>query len=292
MTADRPEDRTLGALHAWARSELRRAGIATAALDARLLLQAATGCDHADLIARPQSRVPPDADAGLRDRIARRIAGESVFRILGWREFYGLRLRITAGTLEPRPDTETLVDHALPLLRSAAERSGSATLLDLGCGSGAIALALLAQESRARAIGVDISEDALATARCNAAENGLAGRFKAIRSRWFDSVEGRFDLLLSNPPYIATRDIGFLEPEVRLHDPRAALDGGPDGLDAYREISGRGLEFLAPDGHLLVEIGAGQLEAVQAIFEGSGFALHGTRADLQGSVRSIAFRAA
>ena len=284
---------TLGALQDSARKALADAGIESAALDARMLVQEATGCSHADLLIRRQAAVTPEAAARLADWIARRARGEPVFRILGWREFRGLRLRLSPGVLEPRPDTETLVEHALPFLRDAAARSaGAARVLDLGCGSGAIALALLSEEPGAVAVGVDISVDALATARRNAAENGLAARFEARQSRWYEAVEGRFDLILSNPPYIATREIDSLAPEVRLHDPLAALDGGPDGLDAYREISARALEFLAANGHFLVEIGAGQAEAVRQIFAASGLELRSVRHDLAGIERSLAFRPA
>lgn len=281
---------TLGALQDSARQVLAGAGIESAALDARILVQEATGCSHADLLIRRQASVTPEAAARLADWIARRARGEPVFRILGWREFRGLRLRLSPGVLEPRPDTETLVEHALPFLRDAAARSaGAARLLDLGCGSGAIAIALLSEEPGAVAVGVDISLDALATARRNAAEHGLAARFEARQSRWYEAVEGRFDLILSNPPYIATREIDSLAPEVRLHDPLAALDGGTDGLDAYREISARALEFLAAKGQFLVEIGAGQAEAVRRIFAGNGLELLSVRRDLAGIERSLAF---
>lgn len=272
------------------KAELAGAGIDSAELDARLLLEAASGHDLASIFLRPDVAVPEDARRRLQDWVGRRIAGEPVFRILGWREFYGLRLFLSPGTLEPRPDTETLVEHALPLLRAAADRQGHARLLDLGTGTGAIALALLAQEPRAEAVGADISRDALATARRNAEGNGLVSRFSGVHSNWFEHIEGRFDLIVSNPPYIATREIGQLAPEVRLHDPFAALDGGADGLDAYREISRRALEFLACDGHLLVEIGIGQQEAVCAIFAANGFELLELRPDLQGTIRSLSFR--
>lgn len=279
----------LGTLHDLARKALVDAGIGTPALDARILVQEAAGCSHADLIVRPQTPVAAEAAERLRQWVARRIAGEPVFRILGWREFYGLRLQLSGGVLEPRPDTEILVDHALPLLRAAADAAGHARLLDLGSGSGAIALALLAAESRAQATGIDISDDALATARRNAAENGLAERFQALRSNWFDEIAGRFDLIVANPPYVATQEIASLAPEVRQHDPVAALDGGPDGLAAFREIARRGLEFLAGNGHLLVEIGTGQHEDVIALFERHGFVFRDSRRDLQGSTRSLAF---
>lgn len=280
----------LGELYESVFRTLQEAGIESARLDARLLVQEATGASHADLLARPESAVDAPAAGQVRQWTARRLAGEPVFRILGWREFYGLRLRLGPEVLEPRPDTEALVDLALPLLRQAVARTGSARLLDLGCGSGAIALALLAQEAGAEAVGVDLSAAALDVARRNAAENGLSARFTALQSDWFANVSGHFDLIVSNPPYVATGEIGGLQPEVRLHDPRLALDGGPDGLDAYRKIAQRALEFLAGQGHVVVEIGAGQAESVIAIFARAGFALVQQRRDLTGMERSLAFR--
>lgn len=288
--AERHAAQGLGALYDATRAQLGEAGIETAALDARIFVQEATGLDQTALLLRPETPVEDRIRERLCRWVARRLAGEPVFRILGWREFHGLRLRLSPGTLEPRPDTETLVEHALPLLRAAAGRQGHARLLDLGTGTGAIALALLAREPRASAVGADISRDALATARQNAEDHGLEARFSCVLSRWFAEIDGKFDLIISNPPYIVTGEILRLAPEVRLHDPVAALDGGPDGLDAYREISARALDFLAGDGHLLVEIGSGQQEAVRTIFEANGFEMLDMRADLRGIIRSLSFR--
>lgn len=280
---------SLGALLSEVRARLVRAGLETAALDARLIVEAATGFDHAAMIVRAETAVPAAARETALAMAARREAREPVFRILGWREFYGLRLSLSGGVLEPRPDTEVLVDLALPLLREVVRREGLADILDLGTGSGAIALALIAQVPAARAVGVDRSEDALSTARRNAADNGLAHRFVSMRSDWFAQVAGRYHLIVANPPYIPTEEIATLSPEVRRHDPAAALDGGADGLDAFRAIAGQAIDFLAANGHLIVEIGHGQSAAVREVFEHEGFRLNAAARDLGGHVRALHF---
>ena len=190
--------------------------------------------------------------------MARRIAREPVHRIIGEREFYGLPLHLTAATLVPRPDTETLVDLALPFVKETAARTGACRILDIGTGSGAIALALLSAVPQAIATGTDISAEACMVAETNARALGFADRFTAIRSNWFDAVSGEYDLIVSNPPYIATDEIADLDADVRDYDPLAALDGGEDGLDAYRVLARRSAPFLAENGAIAVEIGHDQ----------------------------------
>ncbi len=280
---------TLATLHRDARARLSAAGIADAALDARILVEDLTGTSCTDLLSRPDTVVPPDAAARLSAALARRIAGEPVHRILGAREFYGLRLTLAPDTLEPRPDTETLVDVALPHLARAADRAGSARLLDLGTGTGAVALSLLSAEPRAQAVATDIAPGALAAARANAVSLGLAERAAFVLSDWFDQVTGRFDIIVSNPPYIPSAEIESLAREVREHDPRRALDGGVDGLDPYRIIA-RGCDaHLAPGGVVAVEIGAGQGPDVTGIFAAQGYRLLENRRDLAGHERALAF---
>lgn len=287
MTA---EATTLGAAFAGLRRRFEAAGIGDAALDARLLLEAVTGMDHALLISRPETPVAIDERQRLEELAVRRIGGEPVFRILGWREFHGLRLGLSPAVLEPRPDTETLVELALEPVRAAAARHGHARILDLGTGSGAIALALLSREPRASAVGADISAEALATAGENARRHAFSNRFRTLQSDWFGSVTEKFHAILSNPPYIRRQDIAALAPEVRLHDPFPALDGGPDGLDAYRAIAAGARDVLHEDGHVLVEIGQGQADEVTAIFDLAGFRCHRRACDLSGTIRALWLR--
>lgn len=280
---------TLGELVTHARRALGDAGIADAALDARLLVEHFTGTSRADALLDPQRPIAPEAGRAVQAALDRRIAGEPVHRIIGSREFYGMRLALSPATLEPRPDTEALVDLALPHLRAAAERHGRCRLLDLGTGTGAIALALLGQEPRATALATDISAEALATAAGNADMTGNKERFRTLQSDWFSAVEGRFHIIVSNPPYIVSKEIGTLEREVRDHDPLAALDGGPDGLAAYRRIAAGAAAHLEHDGVIAVEIGHDQEQAVEAIFARNGFARIGASRDLGGIIRALAF---
>lgn len=192
-------------------------------------------------------------------------------RILGEREFYGLPLRLSAETLEPRPDTEILVDTALIYLRDLAKVQGHLHILDMGTGTGAICLALLSECPEASGVGSDISADALLTARSNAERNGLQDRFQAIQSSWFENIQGSFHAIVSNPPYIASNVVHDLAPEVTKFDPVAALDGGSDGLDAYKAIAKDAARFMKPDAIVGLEIGYDQRNDVTAIFEAEGF---------------------
>ena len=285
--ADLPS--TLGPLLRHVRRVLEAAGVAEAALDARLIVEHATGATRTDLLLSPGRAVRPEGARAAAAMLERRLAGEPVFRILGHREFHGLRLALSPGTLEPRPDTEALVDLALPHVRAMASRHGACRILDLGTGTGAVALALLKEEPLATALATDISQDALATAAANADMTGMATRFRTVRSDWFEAVEGRFHLVVSNPPYIASNEVELLAREVREHDPRAALDGGPDGLDAYRAIAAGVERHLEADGMVAVEIGIGQAHAVEAIFARHGFRLAERAEDLGGVLRVVAF---
>lgn len=280
---------TLGPLLRHVRTSLEQAGKPEAALDARLLVEHFTGTDRADAITDPQRSVSEEHAEAVLAALARRIGGEPVHRIVGAREFYGMRLTLSPGTLEPRPDTEALVDLILPFVRAAADRHGTCHILDLGTGTGAVALALLSQEPRAQAVGADISEDALATAAINADMTGNTGRFQAVRSHWYSEIEGRFHIIVSNPPYITSKDVLSLEREVRDHDPLAALDGGPDGLAAYRVIAAGAAQYLEEGGIAAVEIGHDQSEAAAGIFAAAGFRSAGSAKDLAGVVRALAF---
>lgn len=280
---------TLGPLLQHVRTSLEQAGKPEAALDARVLVEHFTGTSRTDAITDPQRPVSEEHAEAVLAALARRIGGEPVHRIIGAREFYGMRLTLSPGTLEPRPDTEALVDLVLPFVRAASDRHGTCQILDLGTGTGAIALALLSQEPRAQAVGADISDDALATAAINADMTGNTGRFQAVRSHWYSEIEGRFHIIVSNPPYITSKDVLSLEREVRDHDPLAALDGGPDGLAAYRVIAAGAAQYLEEGGIAAVEIGHDQSDAVGGIFAAAGFRSAGRAQDLGGVVRALAF---
>lgn len=283
---------TLGALLKVARARLAAAGAATPELDARLLLEHFTGATRTDMIARPEQVVEAAELAAVATALERRAGGEPVHRILGFREFHGLRLSLSPDTLEPRPDTETLVEAALPFVRDTAARSGKCRILDLGTGTGAVALALLDAEPAAEAVGVDISGGALETAMRNARELGLADRFSVKESDWFTEISGCYHVIVSNPPYIAASDIDALDTEVRCHDPLRALDGGRDGLDAYRTIAAEAGRYLEMGGIVAVEIGAGQKADVSRIFAENGFALRNLHLDLAGKERVLVLKCA
>jgi len=252
-------------------------------LDARLIVAHAVGCDPNDVVLH-EDRAVDDAVARRAMALAeRRIAGEPVARIVGHKEFYGLDLRLTPATLVPRPDTETLVDAALAVVEGWWGRDAPIRIVDLGTGSGAILLALLSELPGACGVGVDASQEAVRTVRDNARRLGLAERAQFVVGDWSAAV-GVADVVVANPPYIETAVIATLDREVRDHDPRLALDGGRDGLDAIRTIVADLGRILAADGSALIEIGIGQGEAVRDIAESAGFAARLER-DLAGSER-------
>jgi len=265
--------------------------IDSAELDARTLVGAALGLDLTDLIAAASRLLTPDETERLEDFARRRAGGEPVARILGRREFWGLSLRLSSATLVPRPDTETLVELALEMLRAAPRPDRGLRIADIGTGSGAILLALLSELPDASGIGTDISEHALQTARRNAADLGLADRATFIICDYAAALFEPFDLIVSNPPYVRSAEIAGLAKEVRDHDPLAALDGGADGLDAYRTLIPQAAKLLAPGGVLVVEIGQGQSGAVDGLMEAAGLTLQRpAKADLAGIPRAVAGR--
>ena len=261
---------------------LSRLGFATAALDAKLLTQHGLGLSTLELATR-ESDLVASADA---ERVAgllqRRLSGESVARIIGEREFYGLAFGLNAATLEPRPDTELLVDLALAALPAGGR------LLDLGTGTGCIPIALLVNRTGTSAIAVDLSALALEAAADNAARHRVGERLALLHGSWFAPVPPqRFDLIVSNPPYIASAVVETLAAEVREFDPRLALDGGPDGLAPYRIIAGSATDWLAADGRVIVEIGHDQGAAVMALFLEAGFEAVQVHQDLAGLDRVV-----
>ncbi|PQA74314.1 peptide chain release factor N(5)-glutamine methyltransferase [Brucella oryzae] len=272
-----------------ARKQLRDVGLDTPDLDARLLVEWVTGATRLDLISTPEKLIDEERVAVLRSALKRRAAGEPVHRIIGMREFFGLPFQLSAATLEPRPDTEVLVELVIPALEALTAQKSTLELLDMGTGTGAIIISLLHRFECAHGIGLDMAEGALAMARINAVANGVGDRFAAFKSDWFQNVSGRFHLIVSNPPYIPHEDIAGLSREVREHDPLAALDGGADGLNFYRALAQKAADHLYKNGMVAVEIGAGQFQDVEALFESAGFSLAGHASDLGGHRRAMLF---
>ena len=274
---------------AWtaARDRLREAQVDSPVIDARLLVEAAAGVTRLDLITDPYRALSEDQAAVLEDYVARRSRREPVSHILGRKGFWKIMVQVNAKVLTPRPETEVIVDHAL---RAFAERE-SFTVLDLGIGSGAILLAILAERPAARGLGIDVSEDALAVARENAANLGLASRVALMRGDWTAGLGASgFDLVVANPPYIPSADLSALEPEVRDHEPRVALDGGEDGLRDYRVLAPEVLRVLKPGGLFLLEIGADQGDQVAALLHAAGAQAVGVLKDLSNRDRVVTGR--
>jgi release factor glutamine methyltransferase len=260
----------------------------SAELDARLLTGAVLGLDLTGLITAASRRLTDDEAAQLDDFARRRELGEPVARILGVKEFWGLPLALTAATLVPRPDTETIVEAALEMLPAEQHHGRRLRIADIGTGSGAILLALLSEWPNAWGAGTDISEAALQTARANARQLGLSRRAAFVACDYAAALSGAFDLIVANPPYIRSGEIGALPTEVRDHDPRRALDGGADGLNAYRIIAPEAARLLVPGGCLVVEVGHDQSGDVEALLTMAGLNLPGEpKADLSGIRRAV-----
>ena len=265
--------------------------IDSAELDARLLAGAVLGLDLTGMITAANRRLTADESARLDQFAQRRLAAEPVARILGHKEFWGLSLQLSPATLVPRPDTEAVVELALEMLRTGGSANRPLRVADLGTGSGAILLALLSELPEAHGFGTDISAAALQTAATNAAGAGLAGRATFIACDYATGLTGLFDLIVSNPPYIRSVDIGGLAAEVRDHDPLAALDGGADGMDAYRALIPQAARILAPGAVLVVEAGQGQSGDIEALMTAAGLTHErAPKADLAGIPRAVAGR--
>lgn len=262
--------------------ELANAGIEAPARDVRRLLAHAMGVDPSRITLMQDTALTPAEYTRFRESVTARLRRVPVSQIVGARDFYGRTFRVTQQVLDPRPETETLVAIAL--------EEPFANVLDLGTGSGCILLTLLAERPSATGVGTDLSPGALDVAAGNAERLDVAARVTLLGSHWFRSVEGRFDLIVSNPPYIAAAEMEDLQPEVRDHEPRMALTDEHDGLSAYREIAAGAGAHLAPGGRLLVEIGAGQGAAVSAIFREAGLDDVAVRTDLDGRDRVVSAR--
>jgi release factor glutamine methyltransferase len=255
----RPERAGLSAAEAMRRlaRELAGAGVDDPGRDARLLTGAAMGVAPAGLLLDPERRLTPNEEKALAAFAARRVRREPVSRILGTREFYGRAFRVTPATLDPRPCSETLIDAVLEIADAEGWREKPIRIIDVGTGTGALLLTLLCELPLALGLGTDISRAALDAAAENAGRLGVLARARFAEARSLEGTSESFDVLISNPPYIPAGEIAALEPEVRDFEPRAALDGGLDGLDIYREIAS-GLARAVPDGWAFFEVGAGQ----------------------------------
>ena len=277
---------TLTLVSAWnaAKQRLQAAGVEGPVIDARLLVEAAADATRADIVGEPRRELTAEQAARLEDFVSRREHREPISHILGRKGFWKIMLTVTPHVLTPRPDTETLVEWAL---RQYPD-SRAFSMVDLGVGSGAIMLAILAERVAGKGLGVDVSEEALAVARENATNLGLAGRVALLRGDWTRGLDDAgFDLVVSNPPYIRTAEIDTLEPEVKDHEPRLALDGGPDGLDAYRLLAPEVLRVLKPGGRFALEIGHDQSKQVEALFKAAGAAEVATLKDLSNRDRVV-----
>lgn len=282
------QKQTIGMALARMTRAFAEAGIESAPRDARILLQGLLGIDGTALLTKPdEPLVGGDAEARIDEAVRRRLAHEPVSRILGVREFYGREFIVTPDVLDPRPDTETVIDLALEIVRSAGLSDRPLNVADIGTGSGILIATLLAELPRARGVATDISAAALDIAKRNAERLGVADRARFVATRGLAGCDEPFDIVVSNPPYIVTADISGLEPEVRDYDPQLALDGGADGLDIYREIANEAAKPHAPR-RLIVEVGSGQATDVERIFRAAGWRSLATKKDLGGHLRAVA----
>ena len=278
---------TIGDLLGAAAARLAAAGIDGAMREARLLLQAAAGIPISTQIAFPERALAADAAARFEQLLVRRASREPMAHILGQREFWSLAFTVTADTLDPRPDSETLVQ---AVLDQVPDRSAALRLVDFGTGTGCLLLSLLHELPNATGLGVDVSARALAVATQNAGALTLAPRATFRCGNWDDGLDARFDIVVSNPPYIPSGDIATLQPEVASFEPRLALDGGADGLDAYRRLGAAAVRLLVPGGLAAFEIGMGQGDSVRRIMAAAGLRHIATAPDLAAAERCVLFR--
>ncbi len=268
---------TIGAAVAESAQRLEAAGIAEARREARLIVALALEADPALVLGYPERALDEASRDRLDTLLARRARGEPFSRLKGTREFWSLSFALSPETLDPRPDSETLIEAALACL---PDRSVPLRLLDFGTGTGCLLLALLSELPHATGLGIDILPGAVETARRNAQALGLAGRAEFRRGDWDRGIEGRVDVILANPPYIPSQEISSLAPEVAAFEPQEALDGGADGLKAYRALAVAITRLLTPNGFAVVELGFGQAPAVSRLFTESGLQIKAIRRDL------------
>jgi release factor glutamine methyltransferase len=280
---------TAGAAVAAAAAALAAAGIGDARFEARLLVAHALGCDVAMLIGHPERPLHVAERNRIEALVRRRAAREPHAHIVGRREFWSLPLTVSRDTLIPRPESETIVEAVLGRVTS---RRSALRILDLGTGSGCLMLALLAELPAAVGVGVDRSPAALAVARANARALGFDGRASFVGGIWDDALSARFDVVVANPPYLADDAIAGLAPDVARFEPRLALSGGPDGLDAYRVLLPRLRRLMTADGIGALEFGAGQRDPVVAMAMASGLQVSDIKKDLCGVPRVVTVRPA
>lgn len=284
MAATVREVDTLGTVQTEGRRRLHAAAIPNATLDARVLLSHLLDLDRAQLFNREAEPAPSDLITAYDDLITRRIARVPVSRLMGRREFWSLEFEITADTLDPRPDSETLIE---ALLAALLDQTAALSILDLGTGSGCLLLAALSEYPNAAGLGIDLNQGATTTAARNAERLGLSDRSTFQTGNWTDGLSGRFDVVLCNPPYITSDALAGLAPEVIEYDPVGALDGGPDGLRDYRRVIATLPSILADDGLALIELGQGQRAEVTALAEAAMLSMVTCRADLAGIERCL-----
>jgi release factor glutamine methyltransferase len=278
---------TVGELIQSVSTRLAAVGVGESRLEARLLLAEAAGWSLETIVAERDTPVEPGIVARVERLAGRRLAREPMSHILGWREFWSLRFRVTADVLTPRPDSETLVEAVLGAL---PDRNAPLRILDLGVGSGCLMLSLLHELPQASGMGIDRSQRALAVARQNAEALGLAARADLRAGDWGEGIAEVFDVVVSNPPYVPSDDIGALDPEVSEHEPWLALDGGADGLDCYRRLVGQLGYLVQPRGIVALEVGRGQAPAVARLVRDAGFRSVSIHTDLAGVERVVLAR--
>lgn len=260
------------------KKKLQSAGVENPGLEARILLREFAGVSDADILT---DNIPEFDATKLHNAIERRINGEPMGRILGYREFWGRKFYLSQATLEPRPDTETLIE---AVLKSGIKPQ---RVLDLGTGTGCILLTLLHEFPKAKGIGIDLSLEACVTARGNAMAQGILDRVSLVNGSWADSLKGKFDLIVSNPPYIPSQDIENLESNVRDFDPLLALDGGKSGIEPYKNLLRTLKNLLAEGGLVFFEIGINQVTELMPVIDTSGATLHRVHKDLGGIERVL-----
>ena len=280
----KPRDDSLAAYQTDLTQRLSAAGVDSAALDAKLLMAQGLGCDRAALVSQSARLLSPQELEAIEALVLRRLNREPMSQILGYKDFWRDRFRVSADVLSPRPDSETLIE---AMIAYRPDRATAYDMLDLGTGSGCLLLSLLREYPQANGLGIDQSEVALAVAKCNAQALGLQARARFSLGNWMQTLQSRYDMVISNPPYIERAEIDALEPEVKEHEPMAALSGGDDGLDAYRQIFASLPKVLNPNGICVMEFGAGQEGAVAALAIENGLKVREIKEDLAAIPRAI-----